>query len=86
MIDQYDEKTRRCPMLGHELTFSYCRAPGRDHPCSKVFDCWWERFDIKDFMSANYPAETIAEILKPKQPKVASLYDIIQRAQKTQSP
>ena len=84
MIDQYDEKTRRCPMLGHDLTFSYCRQPGREIPCSKIFDCWWERFDIANFMRSNYPSETIAEILKPKQPKAASLIEIIQRAQKNQ--
>ncbi len=84
MIDEHDAKTRRCPMLGHDLAFSYCREPGREIPCSKIFDCWWERFDITGFMRVNYPPETVAEILKPRQPKVASLFEIIQKAKKNQ--
>jgi len=82
-INEQDERIRRCPMLGHELNFSYCRAPGgQKTPCRKIFDCWFERFDIREFMQANYPPETIAEILRPKQPKVASLLEIIQNVQK----
>lgn len=84
MIDDYDAKKRRCPMLGHELTFSYCREPSRETPCSKIFDCWWERFDITDFIRSHYPPETIAGILEPKRPKVASLFEIIQKVQKNE--
>jgi hypothetical protein len=86
MIDQYDDKTRRCPMLGHEIEFSYCRMPGKQVPCSKIYDCWWERFDIAGFMQAHYPPEIIAEILKPKQAKVATLFEIIQSVQKRTDP
>jgi hypothetical protein len=82
-IDAQDTRSRRCPMLGHEIRFSYCRQPGgATTPCRKIFDCWFERFDIREFMQANYPAEVIDAILQPKQPKVASLLEIIQRVQK----
>jgi len=83
MIDEYDAKTRRCPMLGHELSFSYCRQPGQEVPCRKIFDCWWERFDIVAFLQEHYDPETVAEIQKPRQPKVASLLEIIERARKS---
>ena len=82
MIDEHDHKTRRCPMLGHELAFSYCRRPGREVPCARIFDCWWERFDIDAFMRAHYDSDTLAEIRRPRQPKVASLLEIIERARK----
>ena len=85
MINDHDAKKRRCPMLGHELTFAYCREPGRETPCAKIFDCWWERFDITGFIRAHYPPEAIAKILEPKQPKVASLYDIVRKVQKHES-
>ncbi len=85
--DENDALTRRCPMLGHELNFSYCRQPGgQEIPCRKIFDCWFERFDIRAFMQANYPPETIAQILQPKQPKMASLLEIIQRVQNQSEP
>ena len=32
-IEQYDRKDGYCPMLGHRVTFAYCRAPGSDLPC-----------------------------------------------------
>jgi hypothetical protein len=82
MIDQHDEKQRRCPMLGHDILFSYCRSPGRDYPCAKIYDCWWDKFDIKAFMAANYSAEDIQRVLQPKPAKVLSLLEIIQNAQK----
>ena len=81
-LDDHDEKTRRCPMPGHELNFAYSRQPGgQETPCRKIFDCWFERFDIREFMQANYPPETVAAILQPKAPKMASLLEIIQRVQ-----
>ena len=85
MIDEYDAKTRRCPMLGHELAFSYCRQPGQEIPCRKIFDCWWERFDIVAFMHEHYDPDTVAEIRRPRQPKVASLVEIIERARSSKS-
>lgn len=81
MIDQHDEQTRRCPLLGHQISFSYCRTPGADIPCRKIFDCWWELFDIKGFMEEHYDTETIAKILKPSAPKVSSILALIKQAQ-----
>jgi len=82
MIEEHDQKTRRCPMLGHELAFSYCRHPGQETPCRRIFDCWWERFDIAAFMQAHYDPDILAEIRRPRQSKVASLAELIERAQK----
>ena len=33
-------------MLGHDLTFAYCRAPAKQLPCRKILDCWFETFDV----------------------------------------
>ncbi len=85
MIDEHDDKIRRCPMLGHELAFSYCRQPGREIPCARIFDCWWDRLDIVDFVQDHYDPDTIVEIRKPRQPKMASLVEIIERARKQES-
>ncbi len=82
MIDEHDHRIRRCPMLGHELAFSYCRRPGRELPCGKIYDCWWEMLDITGFMEGNYSPETISEVLRPKPTKVLSLLDIIETTRK----
>jgi hypothetical protein len=82
MIDENDRRTRHCPMLGHEVTFSYCRTPGGDIPCLKIFDCWWEAFDVTAFMKTNYPPDVISRITEPPKPKISSLLDLIENAKK----
>ncbi|MDY6825065.1 MAG: hypothetical protein SWH68_14920 [Thermodesulfobacteriota bacterium] len=77
-----ETKERRCPRLGHEITFAYCLGCGDDGgPCFKVADCWWEYFDVVDYLRAHYDEETVARILdaRPK-PKVASLLELIEQA------
>lgn len=81
MITENDQRTRRCPILGHPINFSYCRKPGKKIPCRKIFDCWWETFDIKVFMEDNYDAETLLQIVSPHQEKMVSLFEIMKRAQ-----
>lgn len=81
-ITQHDQRRRRCPMLGHEVPFSYCRAPGRDLPCGKVFDCWYETFDVEAFLRGLFSQDDMARILAPRQDKMASLIELIERARK----
>lgn len=67
-------------MLGHDIHFSYCRSPGRDLPCRKVFDCWWETFDVKAFIEHHFTAEQIEQILAPPPGKTTTLVDLINQA------
>ncbi len=80
-LTSQDHRSRRCPMLGHVLEFSYCRAPGSGTPCRKILDCWWETFDVKSFLCAHYGDDLIAEITAPPQEKVLSLIEMIRKAQ-----
>ena len=82
MITENDNRTRRCPRLGHDLSFSYCRKPGDEIPCPKIFDCWWESFDIKAFMEENYPDDIIKQVNKPPELKTQSLLELIQEVEK----
>ena len=75
---------RRCPRLGGEVTFGYCKVCGEEkEPCFKIFDCWWERFDVVGYMRACLPPETFHKLSKNRTPpgKVASLVDLIRQAQ-----
>ena len=78
---QHDARKRRCPMLGHELTFHYCRTSGGEIPCRRVFDCWWETFDIEAWVRSSYSEEQIARLLTPRQDKAVTLYELIRKAQ-----
>jgi len=81
-LTAHDGRERRCPKLGHPVPFSYCRAPGRSMPCPKVFDCWYETFDVETFVRAHFSEDEIAAILAPPPDKRVTLYELIQRAKK----
>jgi hypothetical protein len=74
---------RRCPRLGGDVAFGYCKVCGEgETPCFKVFDCWWERFDVVAHMQACLSPQAFAALSTNRpQPKVTSLVDLIRQAQ-----
>jgi len=75
---------RRCPRLGGDVAFGYCKVCGEGKkPCFKVFDCWWERFDVVAHMQACLSPQTFEALSASRTPpdKVANLVDIIRQAQ-----
>jgi hypothetical protein len=81
MISEHDTLECRCPRLGHEIAFAYCRSPGEAIPCRKVFDCWWEAFNIEEFIRTHYSPEILAKLLQPPRDKSATLMDLVRQAQ-----
>ncbi|NLD98423.1 MAG: hypothetical protein GX640_00985 [Fibrobacter sp.] len=79
---EYDKLVQRCPALGHEVPFSYCRKPAQETPCRRIFDCWWESFDIKTYIEQNYSTEIQHLLVEPPKPKMVSLLEIIEQAKK----
>ncbi len=74
----------RCPRLGGPVSFEYCRTNGDEMlPCWKIFDCWWERFDVAAFLKKNMPEDDFIRLVntKPK-PKVNSLIELIEQAKR----
>ena len=85
MLNEHDQDVHpRCPRLGHELTFGYCRQETRGKPCRLILDCWWERFDVRSFLQANLPEGDMAQVERagavPPLSKVLSLVEMIQQA------
>ena len=84
MIDQHDHRVRRCPRLGHEVSFHYCRTQEGATICPKILDCWWETFDVAAFLRENLPAEQWEALVAPKPGnKVLTLLEIIRRAKES---
>lgn len=78
-----DALNRRCPRLGGDVAFGYCRICGEDRaPCFKILDCWWERFDVVGHMRSclTPPAYTALLNRRPPPNKVTSLVDLIRQA------
>ena len=80
-----DSLERRCPRLGGTITFGYCRTSGGEEelPCWKIFDCWWEIFDVVSYLKQCLPEDKFDRIAdtQPK-PKVTSLLEMIEQAKK----
>lgn len=80
-IAAYDARTRYCPKLGHEIAFSYCRAPGEEVPCKRMYDCWWQQFDVHAFVAEHYDEQTRATMAAPPADRATSLFEILKQAQ-----
>lgn len=82
MKDKYDNTEGYCRMLGHFLTFYYCRSVNEGFPCSKVLDCWFQHFPVQEFIATNYSVEEQKKFLTPPKAKIQSLAEILEQAQK----
>jgi hypothetical protein len=73
----------RCPRLGHQIHFSYCRTENSGLPCFKTIDCWSTRFPVETCLREELAREEWEEAFerKPK-PKVLSLVELIEQAKK----
>ena len=82
MDESKDHLNRRCPRLGGPITFQYCRLSGDESlPCWKIFDCWWELFDIKTYLKKNLPEESFSRLVTTKPtPKIRNLVELIEQA------
>ena len=78
---------RRCPRLGSEVVFTYCLTGGDDEkPCWKIFDCWWEHFDVEAWLRARLSPAALEDLKtrasSPPKNKLTSILEIAQQAKK----
>jgi len=86
MTPEHDARERRCPRLGHEVRFAYCRTQAHNSLCSRICDCWWEQFDVERFLRDTGKAEQLDRLLADSaKPKVLSLVELIDQAKKNAS-
>ena len=75
----------RCPRLGHQINFSYCKKENLKLPCFKTLDCWYNYFDVHAFFKKRLsPKDFETTFITQGQSKVFSLMDLIEKAKKHQ--
>ena len=85
MTNHLNPLYRRCPRLGGPVGFKYCMSGEGEQPCAKVVDCWWETFDIVQYLRDNLSDEQFIQVLNTRpRPKIASLVELIGQAKKRQ--
>ena len=76
----------RCPRLGHQITFSYCRKENHGLPCFKTLDCWFPHFMVEDYMRQELgPEQWERAFSRSGKTKVMSLVELIEQAKKRTS-
>lgn len=82
--DNPEDLDIRCPRLGGTVPFRYCMAPGEPIPCYKIFDCWWEIFDVVSFVKAHLPKEVFERLSEERDPpgRLNTILELIEKHKK----
>lgn len=76
----------RCPRLGHQINFKYCRSENSGIPCFKTLDCWYSHFNVLDHLKTNLTKKEFeSAFIQKGKPKVFSLVDLINQAKERQT-
>jgi len=79
-----DEFTIRCPRLGHQINYSYCRSENNGLPCFKTLDCWHLHFDVHTCLRDQLTQADFKKVFQSKTtPKIFSLLDLIEQAKQS---
>jgi hypothetical protein len=71
----------RCPRLGQQISFSYCRRENGGLPCFKALDCWHDHFLVEVHLREELTEEEWKKVFEsPPKPKMISLLDLIEQA------
>jgi hypothetical protein len=83
MIEEKDALIIRCPQLGGEVPFSYCRTVNEDLPCRRIIICWEFRFEIAKFLNEHYSIDQIQSALAPpSKTRIETILELIEKAKK----
>jgi hypothetical protein len=84
MIEEHDALIIRCPQLGGEVPFKYCRTMNEEFPCRRVMVCWEFRLDISNFLSDHYSMDQIQRALAPPtKTRIETILELIEKAKNT---
>ena len=87
MKKETNSMVRRCPRLGTPVPFEYCEVCGDEQqPCFKILDCWWEHFDVVQYLKDNLTEDQFNRLIEARpKAKVASLIELIDQARNRNS-
>ena len=75
----------RCPRLGHEIAFSYCRSESGNLPCRKVLDCWYPYFEVESYFREMLTEDQWQAVFEtPPKSKMLTLFELIEQAKNRQ--
>ncbi|MGQ9508692.1 MAG: hypothetical protein ACUVTN_04750 [Thermodesulfobacteriota bacterium] len=83
MIEEHDDLLIRCPMLGGDVPFWYCRTVNENLPCRKIIICWEFRLEIGKFLREHYSLDQIERAFSPPtKSRLETILELVERAKK----
>jgi len=83
MIEEHDALIIRCPQLGGEVPFKYCRTMNEDLPCRRIMVCWEFKMEISNFLAEHYSFDQIQRALAPPtKTRLESILELVEKAKK----
>jgi len=49
-------------------------------PCRRIMQCWSAQIDVRAYLEGRYNEQEIEAILKPPQPKINQLLELVRKA------
>lgn len=82
----YDNLEIRCPRLGGEVAFAYCRKEGGDLPCRRILACWQLYFPVETYLRERLTKEDWDRCFnQPPKDKMTTLIELIEATKKRKS-
>ncbi len=82
-MDRYDTLEIRCPRLGGEVTFAYCKRENNGIPCARTIRCWQIHFAVEEYLKKSLSPEDWDRCFnQPPKDKITTIFEIIDRIKK----
>lgn len=82
-MNRYDDLMTRCPRLGCEVTFGYCRIEQGVLPCSRIVACWRPSLPVELWLKQALSPEQVEQFLQTTgKDRFTTLFEITENLKK----
>jgi len=82
-MDRYDHREIRCPRLGGQITFAYCRREQGELPCARIIQCWKGLLPVEEYLRDHLSGEEWERCFsKPPKDRIATIFEIVDKVKK----
>ncbi len=82
-MDRFDHLVLRCPRLGGEVTFAYCRREQGDLPCRMILRCWEGLIPVEQHLRVHLSDDEWSRAFNtPPKDKMATILEIADAVRK----
>jgi hypothetical protein len=82
-MSKNDDRLIRCPRLGGEVTFAYCRQENNSLPCPRTLRCWQVYFPVEAYLREILTVDEWTRCFEtPPKDKITTIFEIVDKLKK----